>query len=558
MAGPWTAGVIVALLVSSCDTRDPVNVPSHDATGPDPGAVFPPPRGLTRLSAVLSGAQEVPPVAGAATGSATVTVHDSRTLIEVTLNVSNLSDITAAHIHLGKGGVNGPVLLPLATASFTSPLQRGLTAADFTAGTGGLASFADVAQAILEGRTYINVHTTQQPGGAIRGQVGPVALQAVLSGNQEVPAVTTTASGTVTLQINGAQDQIDATVTPSNLTNAAAAHIHVGTPGRNGPVILPLATAPFTGTLTKTLRAADLTPQAGAGVSTFSDAVNAILGGRAYVNVHTTANPGGEIRGQVGAVTLRSVLGGSQEAPTPVTTSATGTAVTTIAPDQASVSVQVEFANLTSSTAAHIHVGRTGQPGGVLLPLATATFTSPLTKTLVASDLTPTGGITTFAQAVDALLSGRAYINLHTTANPGGELRGQVGPVTLTATLNGANERPNPVTTSATGAGTAVIDGDQSSVQVTLSHADLTNITAAHIHAQDAATAGPVILPLASGTFTSPLTKTLTAADLTPQAGRGVNTFADAVNAMLSGLTYFNIHTTANPGGEIRGQITPP
>ncbi len=54
-------------------------------------------------------------------------------------------------------------------------------------------------------------------------------------------------------------------------------------------------------------------------------------------------------------------------------------------------------------------------------PYATA-FTSPLVKTLTAADLTPGGGVNTFADAVAQLLAGNAYVNVHTAANPGGEL----------------------------------------------------------------------------------------------------------------------------------------
>ena len=48
----------------------------------------------------------------------------------------------------------------------------------------------------------------------------------------------------------------------------------------------------------------------------------------------------------------------------------------------------------------------------------------------------------------------------------------------------------------------------------------------------------------------------LTAANLLPDPADGINTFAEAVNAIEAGQTYFNIHTVANPGGEIAGQIT--
>jgi hypothetical protein len=59
----------------------------------------------------------------------------------------------------------------------------------------------------------------------------------------------------------------------------------------------------------------------------------------------------------------------------------------------------------------------------------------------------------------------------------------------------------------------------------------------------------------APATFTSPLTKTLTSADFTADAANGINTFSDAVNAILAGNTYINVHTQQFPDGEIRGQF---
>lgn len=48
-----------------------------------------------------------------------------------------------------------------------------------------------------------------------------------------------------------------------------------------------------------------------------------------------------------------------------------------------------------------------------------------------------------------------------------------------------------------------------------------------------------------------------TAGDLRPNAATGINSFDDAVFAIASGVAYFNVHTQANPGGEIRGQLCP-
>jgi hypothetical protein len=88
---------------------------------------------------------------------------------------------------------------------------------------------------------------------------------------------------------------------------------------------------------------------------------------------------------------------------------------------------------------------------------------------------------------------------------------------------------------------------------------------AAHIHfGSSPASNGPPIFPfiepyadnfplgVTSGTYVT----TLTAASLLPDPADGINTFADAVSAIESGHTYFNIHTVAFPGGEIAGEIT--
>ena len=93
------------------------------------------------------------------------------------------------------------------------------------------------------------------------------------------------------------------------------AHIHLGPKGRNGPVMLwlfgdaasgpnpaavfPRSDGPFTGEISGILTAANLTAPAGTGVVNFTDAVKNIIAGNAYVNVHTVARPGGEIRGQI-------------------------------------------------------------------------------------------------------------------------------------------------------------------------------------------------------------------------------------------------------------------
>ena len=112
-------------------------------------------------------------------------------------------------------------------------------------------------------------------------------FHADMAGPSEVPANTTAGTGTVDATLDTATKKLDYTVTWSNLTGPATmAHIHgPAAAGKNAGVIVPLGdspTSPIQGTATLT-----------------DTQVTALEGGMYYVNVHTTAHKGGEIRGQL-------------------------------------------------------------------------------------------------------------------------------------------------------------------------------------------------------------------------------------------------------------------
>jgi CHRD domain len=131
---------------------------------------------------------------------------------------------------------------------------------------------------------------------------------AVLNGENEVPPVTTDASGTATLTIDG--EQITYSIDVSDLLNPVLAHIHVEQVGANGPVRLNLCgTADTDECATGDGELAAGTNGATLGI-TFDSLVSAMRSGGAYVNVHTDdgVDPpltgagdmaSGEIRGQI-------------------------------------------------------------------------------------------------------------------------------------------------------------------------------------------------------------------------------------------------------------------
>jgi len=123
-----------------------------------------------------------------------------------------------------------------------------------------------------------------------------------LVGDQEVPPVDTRAQGQAIFHLSKDGDSINYRLIVANIENVVQAHIHVGAVGVNGPVVVFLyGPAPiegrFNGVLaTGTITADDLIgPLAG---MTLDDLLEEMSTGNAYVNVHTTQNPGGEVRGQ--------------------------------------------------------------------------------------------------------------------------------------------------------------------------------------------------------------------------------------------------------------------
>ena len=133
---------------------------------------------------------------------------------------------------------------------------------------------------------------------------------APLKSREEVqePAVVSNAAGVSTLKVSQDENSIEYRLNVANIEEVLFAHIHCGAPGVNGPVVAflyPGPTITTNGVLsTGTITDADVIdrPDSAAcpgGVSGLDDLLEKIESGDAYVNVHTTAYPMGEIRGQI-------------------------------------------------------------------------------------------------------------------------------------------------------------------------------------------------------------------------------------------------------------------
>ena|SRR3990172_8570934 len=131
-------------------------------------------------------------------------------------------------------------------------------------------------------------------------------FKAVLKGTNEVDPVDTDATGKAEFEVNRDQTKIKFELTIRNATDIFSgdngAHIHCAAKGVNGPIVAHLE-GPIPGgfdgkvEIEATLTAANITnPACGA---TIADLVQSMRDGRTYVNAHSLAFPGGEIRGQI-------------------------------------------------------------------------------------------------------------------------------------------------------------------------------------------------------------------------------------------------------------------
>ena len=352
-------------------------------------------------------------------------------------------------------------------------------------------------------------------------------FSAQLSGAQEVPAVTTNGQGFVTVLVSEDLSKMQVFGVITGLSGkATAAHFHAGLSGANGGVVVNLASI-----LSGNRISGELSVPAGL--------IRQMLAQGIYVNVHTAANPGGEIRGQLEAETDMAFFVGAsglEETP-PVLTTAVGGGGFQMKIGSNKAPYNILTRGLSGPiVAAHIHEGALGASGPVVTPLTVQgnSLIGELDLSALPTDF------------ISKAFQGKYYVNIHTAANPGGEIRGQLrfgGFVNGIAVLNGSQETP-PVTTTAKGVGVIGVNATFDSLTYAVLYDGLSGpATAAHIHNAAAGAAGPVVAPLTPAPLVS-----------------GVYTGTIAANAalmtsFLKDNLYFNIHTAANPGGEIRGQI---
>jgi len=469
----------------------------------------------TAFLAACGGGSDNPPAAPAPTAASVLPASGS-TAGGTGVVLTGTNFVTGATVTVGGTAATGVAVASPTTITFTTPAHAAgaadvvVTNPDAQSATlaGGFTYAVPVDQvwvvpdaatalsaaqrtAFTDGNLYVNAHTTANGAGEIRGQLdsaGTVVKLASLDAAQESATIVSSAFGAGILQVDTTTRKASGFVVTSGLTSISNAHVHQAArtvPPTPGGVVIPLVAL-------GTNKDVWVVPDDAAPLS--QAVVDAFLAGDLYYNVHTTANTGGEIRGQLdktGTFKLGS-LNAAQEGAA-VTSTALGAGI--LAVDEVSGAVAgfaVTTGFGTNVTNAHIHNGARVVPA-VAGPVVTQARFGP-TLIVIPDDAAPlnAAGITAFQ--ADAL-----YYNVHTTAFGAGEIRGQLdktGTVRVAA-MNGAQERPTAVTTSAGGAGLVAVDDATGEVSGFIVTRGLVSPTIAHIHQAARGSAGGPIVDLA-------------------------------------------------------------
>ncbi len=255
-----------------------------------------------------------------------------------------------------------------------------------------------------------------------------VALTAKLDGGQVVPPVATAAKGLAVLTLDALRTKIVFDLRTENITDITSARIHSGVPGQNGPAMFTLSATGFVDRATGSLTEASFTPVPG--IPTFADALQAMIKGETHLLVTTAASPSGEIRGQIEqAVFVMDARLSKYQVVPPTTSTAIASAEFISEPftDRIDFEVSVTRINTAEVTAVDLRLGAVGQNGPVIFNLFVVPFNrNAIEGVLRPEHLIPAPGISTFAEAIDAMFAGETYVEIRTQAFPEGEIRGQV------------------------------------------------------------------------------------------------------------------------------------
>ncbi len=382
------------------------------------------------FQAVIDGAHENPPVSTSAGGTGVFVLDETRTRLDYWVTYRGLTGALSSggELRTGEAGANGPVVHMIASPgdAASATIAGSWKATDNQPLTGALVD------SLIAGRMYANFTTAGHQGGEICGQLvlsAGIGFVALLDSAQENPPTRARASGTGSFVLHEGRDGVTYVLTYIGLTGgiSGGGHVHLGRAGSTGLVVKTLAPGSSVpeGTISGTWNRAGLT-------ESFTPALaESLIAGKLYSDLHTASNGGGEIRGQINLTTgvgFTSQLSAKENVPPIVHSNGTGTASVILSPDRQSIMYNLTYLDLVegiSGSGGHFHTGVRGINGGLVKLIVPPN--APTALTIAGKWSSSEAGSQPLTPAiVDSLIAGHMYINLHTDAYMGGEIRGQL------------------------------------------------------------------------------------------------------------------------------------
>jgi cytoskeletal protein CcmA (bactofilin family) len=380
---------------------------------------------------LLTGNNQSPTVQTDAMGTLIVELrgHD----ITVSGSFNNLSSPLATeiagggHIHMALAGQNGAVIKVLTIDASDDLLSGEIHAADNM-----IELEHEELMALLGRELYVNIHSLNNPGGELRGQIladNRLLFQSNISGAAQTTPVNTEATGKVVAELIG--NSLVVTGSFSGLSSpvateiAGGAHIHNALAGTDGAVIFVLDAELSDDQTAGTFARADNT------FELTDEQIEQLFARGLYINIHTAMYNGGEIRGQILPVAqtyLTARLSGLNEVidGSPIETAAGGLVLGELT--GSTLTVSGSFMGLESALAteiaggAHLHTANAGSNGAVAKVLTVDSSMDLMSGTFMASD----NMFTLTDEERDAVLMAGVYVNIHSVENQSGEIRGQL------------------------------------------------------------------------------------------------------------------------------------
>jgi len=492
-------------------------------------------KGHLLFTSKLNGAQVVPSVSSNANGVSSFMLNKMRDSLTINLSMIGLSGPAVnVSIYEGNEGINGSSLIDLTSFLNGNKLTTDLTGTNVTA----------IISKLMSDNLYLLVTTAANPLGEIRGQIKLESdwnFVADLNSMETVPMMMSNAYGLGSFGLSLDKQKLNFRIVCQNINGPVTnAELHFGDLGVVGNLAADI-TSFITGVNSHVIAGS---------ISTNPQLLDSLFSGRVYLNISTAAGPTGVVRSQLihrKGLSFDANGTGTQMVPS-ITSVGQSVCVLRLSTNLDTLYFDAVADTLSSNLDyAHMHIGNAGFPYGAVQLDFTPFIVGRRVKGMIP-------GLSAGSTPYRMLISNVAFV-FHTALKPNGELRGQIiryAREGYSINMNGNQVVPS-VTSLAYGAGIVSTDRFDDNMHYLWNAGSLSaTATGAHFHLNTTGFNGPQIydmtsIMVASGTNVS-AEGYWNSTDAPP--------FLPANSLQFSkDSIYLDIHNSAFPNGEIRGQV---